>query len=70
MTKVNKIEAKKIYNEGGSVHLLPSKVGVGNLWIHPIEINKEGGVEFQNKVNDFAYYSCNKELGQRINYYA
>lgn len=75
--KVNKAVARKMYNCGLSVFLLPCKCRFIPLkeegFIHPFEINILTCGEVENKfdrsVREFEYYNCNAELGYYASYY-
>ena len=75
--RVTKTEARKVFNKGKSVWLLPSKVGfcINAPFLAPYEINKNtrnNSVEtpdFDRLSNSFAYYNCNNELGNIVHYY-
>lgn len=73
--KVNKATARKMYNNGITIFLLPCKVrdcfaDGSHEWLKPCEISlftsEESENKFDRKVNAFEYYNCNAELG----YYA
>ena len=76
--RVNKPTARKMYNIGSSILLLPCKVSDKVLdnthpWIKPVEIsiltseNEEN--QFDRSVNSYEYYNCNSELGYYAQYY-
>lgn len=76
--RVNKPTARKIYNQGCSILLLPCKVNESVLdglhpWIKPCEINIINSESFENNfdraVVNFEYYNCNAELGYYAHYY-
>lgn len=76
--RVNKPTARKIYNHGCSIMLLPCKVNESALdgshpWVKPCEINIIDSKSFENKfdraVVNFEYYNCNAELGYYAHYY-
>ena len=76
--KVNKPTARKMYNSGLSVFLLPCKCRFPDSdsqfsWVLPIEINmfttEESENKFDRSVNSFEYYNCNAELGYYASYY-
>lgn len=69
MNKIDKTRARKEYNAGRNVYLLPSKAILGSMWIQPYMINNSCGKEFEVILNEFSYYNCTKETGLRINYY-
>lgn len=73
--RVNKPTARKMYNHGSSILLLPCKVSDSAVdgshhWVKPVTINisdcKHDANKFDRTVNDYEYYNCNAELG----YYA
>lgn len=71
MKKIRKDVARKLYNRGDSVYLLPCKVRLDNEWMRPFKINKESADnrDFEVIVNTFNYYNCNSELGMRPSFY-
>lgn len=69
MEKINKKKARKLYYSGTTIHVLPCKVGLGSMWIKPVEINKNSNMGFDAIVNRFEYYNCNTELGRYSSYY-
>lgn len=72
MKKVNKTQARKLFNKGVTLFLLPSKVGFNNCWISPYRLNInecENEKDFDKIVNAYSYYNCNTDLGKIISYY-
>lgn len=67
--KIDKREARKEYNNGNVVNLLPSKAVPGSIWITPVSISNACGKDFDTVVNEYAYYNCSKETGLRVTYY-
>ena len=76
--RVNKTTARKMYNHGCSIMLLPCKIGESALdgkhpWIKPCEINIINSKDYENKfdraVLNFEHYNCNMELGYYSHYY-
>lgn len=75
--KVNKVVARRLYNEGVQVHLLPCKVNAHivfdplykYVWIQPSILSTDSGVTFDTAVNTFEYFNCNSELGRYAHYY-
>ena len=79
--RINKPTARKMFNRGYTLYLLPCKVSdsvVTNTphdydWLRPLEIslptsNHEAN-QFDRTVNEFEYYNCNAELGYYAHYY-
>lgn len=76
--RVNKPTARKMYNHGCSISLLPCKINESALYgsysfIKPVTINildcKHDSNKFDRTVNDFEYYNCNAESGYYAHYY-
>ena len=74
--KCNITTARKLYNKGVSIYLVPSNVypNFNNNWVKPFEINKKNYDDewgnFDNHVNAFYYYNCNDaQTGLRAHYY-
>jgi len=79
--KINKTMARKIFDNGGTVYLVPCKVypSYDNMWVQPFELSKQNhGVEsedicptaFDSIVNSFEYYNCqHNELGTYTSFY-
>lgn len=71
--KINKPTARKMYNHGFSIFLVPCKCRFVDpesdekSWVTPVKISILDCEEEQNKfdrtVNAFEYYNCNAELG-------
>jgi hypothetical protein len=75
LEKVNKTAARRLFNEGKILYLVPCKVypNFGNCFITPYEIQKDrvkdGIVNFDRIVDNFEYYNCNNEVGRYTHYY-
>lgn len=74
--KVTKPIARKLFNEGVDIYLLPCKVSETSLTgkgfiISPCIISKseEGDNQFDRVVNYFEHYNCNNEMGYYAHYY-
>ena len=63
--RVNKTVARKAFDAGADVYLLPHKVRFDNMWVSPSKIKKaRNGDTFEKYVNAYIYYNCQyKELG-------
>lgn len=71
-TKISQTTARKLYNQGKSIYLLPSKLSPSpNAWgITPMPIKKDIGDDtFDVKINAYYYYNCTKETGLKIFFY-
>ena len=72
--KLNKTQARKLYNAGQTIMLVPCKVNPNNMWgIGHYFSNAEGdGFErdFDKVVSYYSYYNCQyNELGKYCAYY-
>lgn len=81
--RVNKPTARKMYNKGCNILLLPCKVSDSVItgvphdfdWIKPVEISKntcDTSIDinkFDRTINEFEYYNCNAELGYYAHYF-
>ncbi len=70
-TRIRKDVARRLYNEGQTIYLTPSKVAASdsNTWIKPYAINNRSGGNFNDLVNRYEYYNCNWELGYYTNFW-
>lgn len=84
MKRINKKVARRLYNEGHSVYVVPCKIypSFTGGWLAPIELNKSRIEEeyagspilielydFDSRVNNFEFYNCCYELGYYAAYY-
>lgn len=72
--KVDKRTARKLYNEGQTIMLVPCKVNPKNMWgIGHYFSNKDGDgfeTDFDKVVSYYSYYNCQyNELGKYCAYY-
>ena len=69
-TRINKPEARKLYNLGRPIVVLPCKANPNSPWFSNSTVSKESGRDFDTLVNEFIYYNCNTaELGRRPAFY-
>lgn len=71
MVKINKQRAKKLYEAGKKIMLVPCKLMYGSPW-HPECVIQRGNVgycNFTTLVNSFVYYNCSYETGYYPHYY-
>ena len=69
-TRINKSEARKLYNLGRPIVVLPCKANPNSPWFSNSTVSKESGRDFDTLVNEFIYYNCNtSELGRRPAFY-
>lgn len=69
-TRINKPEARKLYNLGRPITVLPCKANPNSPWFSNSTVSKESGKDFDPLVNEFIFYNCNtSELGRRPAFY-
>lgn len=70
-TRINKSEARKLYNLGRPIVVLPCKANPNSPWFSNSTVTKEStDKDFDTLVNEFTYYNCNTaELGRRPAFY-
>lgn len=75
MTKITYQTARKLYNNGTTIYLMPSKAVPGSAWITPVPVTRDPDeddilpIDFDTKVNAYRYYNCNRETGMTVHYY-
>lgn len=69
LVKVDKRMARKEYNSGNTIYLLPSKAAPGSCWITPATVSNRCNKDFDALINEYSYYNCNNETGLRVTYY-
>lgn len=71
LVKTTIATARKLFDAGKTVYLLPNKVRLGNPWILPFAVNKSNsqGHSLENVLDSYSYYNCNKETGNGIAFY-
>lgn len=71
--RINKRRAKREYEAGKTVYLLPANCRLVNPWVSLCPLRKEDELferdYFDNRVRDYQYYNCNHELGYYPHYY-
>lgn len=71
MKKVNKAVARKAFNNGQFVHVVPNKVNPNSIWFRDsmIVISKLRTPDFDSIVARFENFNCNNQMGRRVAYY-
>lgn len=70
MVKITKALARKMYNNGEEIMIVPNKVRPNSMlasWIRKPE--QEAG-DFEKLCNAIHYYNCSPETGMSLIYYA
>ena len=68
MKRISMAAARRLFNNGVEIYMLPSKAVIGNIWILPIGIHQDG-ISFEAHVNEYRYYNCSAETGKRVHFY-
>lgn len=66
--RITKAEAKKLYNSGKNISIVPCKAVPGSVWWAGF-VNNENGRNFENLINEFIYYNCNNQVGKYPAFY-
>lgn len=70
MVKITKALAKKMYNNGEEIMIIPNRIRPNSIlasWIRKPE-NEDG--DFDKLCNAVFYYNCSPETGMNLAYYA
>ena len=68
MKRISMTTARRLFNKGIEIYMLPSKVAVGGIWILPANLHM-GDSSFDAQVSEYRYYNCSAETGNRIHFY-
>lgn len=63
-TRIPKNVARKLYNDGVTVHAAPVKFSPFGMWFNAYGMNKASGEDFDTLVNSFEFYNCTNETGR------
>ena len=69
MKRINKTEARKLWNKGRVIFLVPARANLRSAWIQPIGISKRQSGTFDKQINSFEYYNCHAPFGKYAWYY-
>ena len=69
--QINVRTAKKLFENGKELYLIPSNMVFDSLWYHPMSVKKETAhtENFDHIINEFSYYNCDNERGKYIQYF-
>lgn len=65
--RINKTEAKKLFEKGEFIYLLPINGSLG-AWLNFCEVKKNDET-FESVVREYEYYNCVKELGKTAKFF-
>ena len=71
MTKIRKNTARKLFNDGQELIIIPCKCAPGGAWLTGFRICKNDleNADFDRLINEFEYYNCNAEMGKYTAFY-
>ena len=71
MVKIRKNTARKLFNEGRELIIIPCNCSPNGAWLTGFRICKNylENSDFDRLINEFEYYNCNGELGRYTHYY-
>ena len=70
LAKTNKTKAKRLFDMGVEIHLLPCKIRMGTMQFGDgCVISNKSGQDFDQIVAEFKYYNCNSVTGRYPAYY-
>ena len=82
MQKIKSITtAKKLFDTGSLIRIVPNKINPNNIWGLCVDIKKIDNVpiesiydinyynDFNRIINDFTYYNCSNETGLYCSFY-
>jgi hypothetical protein len=76
--QISKAKARKLFNDGIDILVVPCKVNPINKWGIGATLSKKADYNsisdnmadyFQYEVNSMIYYTCNSELGYYVSFY-
>lgn len=70
MTKITKGMARKLYNEGAEIMVIPNRVRPNGMLAGWITKPDDNSVSFEQMCNAVHYYNCSPETGMTLVYYA
>ena len=70
MIKITKGMARKLYNEGKEIMVLPDRISTASSLAGWITKPEDDNVDFESVCNAVFYYNCSPETGMRLAYYA
>lgn len=71
MKKINKTQARKMFNQGIEVKIIPHKANPYSPWFDGANYKNNNSfiTNFDELVNNITKYNCNSELGYYLAYY-
>jgi len=70
MIKITKGMARKLYNEGTEIMVIPNRIKVDSPLAGWLTKPQDNSVSFEQMCNAIHYYNCSPETGMTLVYYA
>ena len=70
MIKITKGMARKLYNKGEEVMIIPNRIRVNSPLASWVIKPEDNSVSFEQMCNAIHYYNCSPETGMSLVYYA
>lgn len=67
--RLDKRIARKLFNAGEPIYILPNKLRLDIPWVHPVLIQLGEHKDFDAYVDAFSYYYCNRYVGNKAAFY-
>lgn len=68
LEKIRRDTARRLFEAGEKIYVLPCKVRLDNFWMEPTAIINEGN-SLNSIIAMYEYQVCNKELGRHVKFY-
>ncbi len=70
MIKITKGMARKLYNKGEEIMIIPNRIRVNSPLASWVIKPEDNSVSFEQMCNAIHYYNCSPETGMSLVYYA
>lgn len=70
MMKITKGMARKLYNRGEEIMIVPNRIKTNSLLAAWITKPEDNSVSFEQVCNATHYYNCSPETGMNLAFYA
>lgn len=70
MVKITKTLARKMYNNGEEIMIVPNKIHPNSMLASWIQKPEQEAGDFEKLCNAIHYYNCSPETGMSLVYYA
>lgn len=73
MQQVQKRTARKLFQEGETIYLLPCNMRFDSVWQSPLaisnDVSRSLGYTFDQLCNNYEHYNCDSERGRYVRFY-